>query len=158
MSAGYHAALRAAIHAGANADDAVRTVVEGLSRDELIEIARPAILMAARTIERAETRSRETSVRVAIAQGVSRPEALLRLNRERFALPSGTFVPWATATIAQHSQRSAWLRSQAKGLRETADLHDIAVREIRKAGVTCLAELDTPEARKLLAEIEGRAA
>ena len=72
-------------------------------------------------------------------------EAVIALADEAFALPSGRWVPWATATIADHLERAAWQRQLAGTCVKDAERHEEAARKIQEAGVACLAELGKAE-------------
>jgi len=60
---------------------------------------------------------------------------------ERFALPSGDWVTWLGATVADHRERADWQRALAGGCVEDAERHETAIAMIEEAGVTCLREL-----------------
>lgn len=62
-----------------------------------------------------------------------------------FALGDGTETTWAAATVDQHEQRIGMLARNAAGVVETAARHEAAVRMIKDAGVTCLADLAGPD-------------
>jgi hypothetical protein len=62
-----------------------------------------------------------------------------------FALGDGIETTWGAATVDQHEQRIEMLTKNAAGLTETAARHQAAVRMIKDAGVSCLADLAGPD-------------
>lgn len=65
--------------------------------------------------------------------------------RMKFALGDGTEVTWGDATVDQHLARIAMLERQVAGVSQTIERHRYAVDAIRKAGVSCLADLPNEE-------------
>lgn len=60
----------------------------------------------------------------------------------RFAVEEGgEIVTWATATIAQHNRRAAFLEGLAAGIATTALLHRQAVADLNAAGSDTLGEM-----------------
>lgn len=52
----------------------------------------------------------------------------------------GVIVTWGSASVAQHVRRAEVLRRQAAGTVETAQRHELAVRQCDELGLTCLNE------------------
>lgn len=59
---------------------------------------------------------------------------------QSFSLPSGERVTWRSATVPQHKERIEMLENLAARSAETAALHQSAISDIRKAGVSTLGE------------------
>lgn len=57
-----------------------------------------------------------------------------------FALPDGTRVRWADATVTQHEERAGFLEKQASENTKTASMHRRAVDDIRKTGAENLSK------------------
>lgn len=58
-----------------------------------------------------------------------------------FALPDGSRVSWADATVEQHNERAAQLEAFASGDLATAAIHRQAVFALQTAGARCLGDL-----------------
>lgn len=66
---------------------------------------------------------------------------LAEMLRTRIALGDGVEVEWGRATVEQHEQRVAMLQKIRDGISNTIERHMTAIRLIRQAGVSCLAEI-----------------
>lgn len=122
--------------AGALLDD---LKVTGRARDALFAIVVEAVLIqrrhqTRRVERRAFTRRPELG---AHDQVLARKE----LAAESFALGDGRRVRWLEATVDDHQERIEMLRKKADGLRHSIRFHEVAIAQIQKAGVRCLAEL-----------------
>lgn len=58
--------------------------------------------------------------------------------QERFYVPGVGFVTWGAATIAHHQARIDYLMVKVAGIEETAQRHEAAIAEIKKAKATNL--------------------
>lgn len=57
-------------------------------------------------------------------------------------LPDGRHIDcWLDATAADHRSYAKWCRGQARGLLDTAEVHEAAARDIEAADVRCLRDL-----------------
>lgn len=77
---------------------------------------------------------------VTVAKETIQNTWLPSLLSESFQLPDGTVVKWAEATVDQHAIRANHLASRVTTTLETISLHHKAVDDIRRAGVSNLAE------------------
>lgn len=93
---------------------------------------------AERTRRRAEEAIAEWAAQI-------RLETTRELLGTLFALGDGTSVTWGHATVGEHEQRIAMLTRNATGVIETAARHQAAIRMIKDAGATCLADLAGPD-------------
>lgn len=129
--------------------------------DEVVaECARRYIQAQMHLRERAAARSREAGSKFSAA--TKRAKATLRdkasrvttelarsLHREwneallagEFALPDGSRVTWAAATVEQHRVRADQLEAISVGNMATASIHRRAISDLQAAGAGCLAEL-----------------
>jgi hypothetical protein len=121
-------------------DKLTEAVCQQIPRRGLMEMVRPLIRSHIRNMMRNEAHRVE---RLAVSERSSEPAAYGMLTGEAFVLPGGVWVRWLDATAEQHRERAEWLTVQAAGLLETAKRHEDAAARIEKAGVTCLAELDS---------------
>ena len=129
--------------------DPVKAAQTALSRLKISGDARealwPAVLNYFRDQRRAEARQVERSVAEAMRQGTPARVALTApaLLRQGFTLPDRVgLVLWATATVADHEERIAFLQRKVAGIDATISLHRKAIDRIQAAGVTCLADLE----------------
>jgi hypothetical protein len=125
-------------------------ILDSLTRDDLIALLAQEIEGQQRTrvlnIERTEFTFAPTE-RPTVGHFTQNVDPLGRLRGERFALGNGNTVTWEHATIDQHQERISMLDRMREGIARTIDRHQTAVDMIRKAGVTCLADLDKPQPR-----------
>ncbi len=106
-----------------------KTLFFALLRDECRRQARHV----ARTIEQSSTGTTHDPDPI---DGTSR----LRLLDTTFY--NGTsYVPWGTATVADHEGRIAHMLAFRAGVDRDIDLHRKAIADIHAADVTCLADL-----------------
>jgi len=110
--------------------------------DELIH---PTVTAMARQYERHETRKVEQQF--PDAESLTTPQARTELYGKKVALPSGVYVPWGQMTAEQHRERAQWQRDQAGRIVADAVRHEKAAARIEEAGVTCLDEIDSEDAR-----------
>jgi hypothetical protein len=154
-----HARILAALDEGITDRDAVvDRVVKGLSRAELVDLARPALRWQVghamrervRRVERRVFRIPRIAttpkggggkVPVAAKSQPTSPDALRDILGLTFALRNGDRVTFRDATAEQHMARAAYLREMAATDMQTASRHDEAARMIRAAGVLNLAEV-----------------
>lgn len=127
--------LRESLKAGRTAEQAAgavlgpyREVLAAAGNDSLVGYARPAVLSEARRLARQMMRASED-------RAFSSPEGSrerLSLGDVVFAMPDGTRVSWAQATLAQHAMRTAWLRTYITSVEEDLERHERAEEIIRK--------------------------
>lgn len=96
----------------------------------------------AESARRNRTHTRERRVAAEIAGGADPVAARRQLVNDSFALPDGTWVAHLEATAADHLARAGWLNDHAAGVKATAKFHEDCASAIKKAKVTCLADLD----------------
>jgi hypothetical protein len=161
-----HARIRTALDEGVtDRNEIVDHVVKGLSRAELVEMARPALRWQVGHIMRERVRRVErrtfhvpvvvaakirtaAAVKTASRTFASKPtdqDALRELLTMSWSMPSGERVLVKEATPEQLEERAGWLRSMAARNVETASMYEDAARTIRKAGVKNLAEVYAAE-------------
>lgn len=123
--------------------------------DQLYGLGRPIhnnrnpLRTRTRNIERITMDREKVSAAVSNAvASIVRKEALtlrnewLPLMAEKFALPDGTIVTWATATKDQHGLRAGFLEAHASGELQTASLHRKAIDDIRQSDERTLADIE----------------
>lgn len=134
--------------------------IEFESPEVIAECARRYVEAQVKLRKRAEARSQESLAKFKEATGAARArlrakanlittELAQSLHREwtaamlagEFALPDGTRVSWADATVQQHGIRADQLESLAAGDLATAAIHRQAISDLRSAGVDRLADL-----------------
>lgn len=71
----------------------------------------------------------------------------LAFLNERFFVPGVGLVTWAEATIEHHLARISYLNDKAQGILDTAARHEVAIADIKAAGVKTLGELHTKPKR-----------
>lgn len=89
----------------------------------------------------AEKRAQSVMQLVKEVQEETRIHVTRELLETVFALGTGERVTWGAATIDQHRERVALLRTNILGNLETAARHEAAIQMIEQAGVKCLAQL-----------------
>lgn len=109
---------------------------------------RPAVYAQVHAIRRFATLAVEKIVDEEIRVGVDPSAARKKLVAECFYIRSCGMVPWLEATAEQHLERAERQRARAVPLLEDAQRHERAARDIRDAGVSCLADLDVQKSKK----------
>jgi hypothetical protein len=141
------AELIAKIDDGADAVSVgVRVTSEILeNRTELAQqLFSPLVIAEVTRTHRLATRAAENSAFNAEARPGKpyNPAAAMKvLAQEMFYIVSAGMVAWNLATAPQHDEREAYQRGRGLACIEDAERHAQAAKEIRAAGVTCLAEL-----------------
>lgn len=69
-------------------------------------------------------------------------DARQRLLDETFATGDGRHVRWGDATVDDHAARIAMLSKLCGGITQTIARHEEAISTIRRAGATCLREIE----------------
>jgi hypothetical protein len=113
---------------------------------------RAAVANHIHNVRRARTLLVEKTVDDEIIVGVDPSAARKKLVREGFWIPSCGFVKWLEATAEQHIERAQQQRLRVGTLLQDVERHERAAKDIRDAGVTCLADLEgrkTKKARKV---------
>lgn len=128
--------------------------------DVIAECARRYIVSQMKLRERATSRSREATEKFETETSNARARLRAKANlittelanslheqwtaamlAGEFALPDGTRVSWADASVAQHNLRATQLEGLAAGDLATASIHRRAINDLRAAGVATLGEL-----------------
>jgi len=145
--------LREAAHERPNDDPRAiaHTLLDTLTRDDLIALLADEIAGQQRMrvcgIERREFAPPPRPAGVP-EDFAPRLDPFAALRGERIALGNGQQVEWHLATVEQHAERVAMLDRMRQGLGRTIERHQLAIRLIRDAGVSCLADLEKLEAPK----------
>ena len=138
-------AIHVAVESDPNGDPLVLagSVLSKVTKADLLGLVATEIRIAQRTA----VRNAERQVFRALFDNKPRgsrpvpPPSLRRLFKTPFAIGDGSRVNWLDATVEQHEERIARLAEMRNGLDRTIAQHVEAVRLIKEAGVSCLAEL-----------------
>lgn len=140
--------------------DLAGPLVEKAKPEDILSLIANAIATAQRAVARdreahAFNRAFKKKSRVLPAQAQGRPDqspsapptpsvaAFRSLFNTKFAPARGDDkVTWGDATVDHHEKRIFLLETYRAGLARTADMHREAIRIIREAGVTCLADVE----------------
>lgn len=110
----------------------------GLTKAEIREAIRDAVISEVRLQRRYETRSIEHSGGTPADSTKGRRDLL---DQSFFVSPERGYVTWGDATIDDHLTRAAFLRHQAAGTIATAEKHERTVKLLRAKSAKCLYEL-----------------